>query len=77
MNYIDIIIRPLKLEDINNNYIYWFRDNKVTEYLEARNISIEDSKKYLTDRILHRNYYIYAICDKNTENHIRNIKIDL
>ena len=75
MNDINIIIRPLKLEDINKNYISWFRDNKVTEYLEARNISIEDSKKYLRDGILHRNYYIYAICDKNTDNHIGNIKI--
>ena len=75
MDSIDIIIRPLKLEDINKNYISWFRDNKVTEYLEARNISIDESKKYLTDGILHRNYYIYAICDKNTEEHIGNIKI--
>ena len=75
MNCTDIIIRPLKLEDINKNYISWFRDNKVTEYLEARNISIDDSKKYLTDGILRRNYYIYAICDKNTEDHVGNIKI--
>ena len=75
MDYIDITIRPLKLEDINKNYISWFRDNKVTEYLEARNISIDESKKYLTDGILHRNYYIYAICDINTEEHIGNIKI--
>ena len=36
----DLYIRQLKFSDINNRYIKWFSDNDVTEFLEARNISI-------------------------------------
>jgi len=75
MNSINFLIRPLKIRDINNNYISWFSDEKVTEYLEARNISIQDSKQYLIDGIKKCNYYIYAICDEKTDTHIGNIKI--
>jgi len=75
MKSIGIIIRPLRLIDINKNYISWFSDLKVTEYLEAKNITIKDSKKYLKNGILKQNYYIYAICDKKTAEHIGNIKI--
>ena len=75
MKNIDIIIRPLRLKDINNKYISWFADVKVTKYLDARNISVQDSKNYLKTGILNRTYYIYAICDSNTHEHIGNIKI--
>ena len=75
MNNFDILISPLRLRDINKNYISWFSDIKVTEYLEARNISIKDSETYLIQGIKDCSYYIYAICDKNSKTHIGNIKI--
>jgi len=75
MNDFDILIRPLKLRDINKNYISWFSDIKVTEYLKARNIFIKDSETYLKQGIKDCSYYIYAICDKSSKAHIGNIKI--
>jgi len=75
MDNINLLIRPLKLKDINKNYISWFSDRKVTEYLEARNISIKDSEQYLIKGIKNCTYYIYAICDENSKAHIGNIKI--
>lgn len=75
MQKIDILIRPLRLSDINKNYIDWFSDIEVTKFLEARNISIEESRNYLRSGITNSSYYIYAICDKHTSDHIGNIKI--
>ncbi len=75
MDKIDILLRPLKLKDINSRYIAWFSDTEVTKYLDARNISITESKNYLRTGILIRSYYIYAICDKMTNIHIGNIKV--
>ena len=40
MKKIDILMKPLKLKDINSKYVSWFADSEVTEYLEAKNISI-------------------------------------
>jgi [ribosomal protein S5]-alanine N-acetyltransferase len=75
MKKIDILIRPLKLKDINSSYIAWFNDMEVTKYLDAKNISVSQSQKYLLSGILQRSYYIYAICDKKTNIHLGNIKV--
>ena len=75
MKGIDLIIRPLSLKDINSNYVSWFSDNVVTKYLDAKNISILESQKYLRNGIINRSYYIYAICEKKNKKHIGNIKI--
>ena len=54
MKKVDIYIRPLKLKDINSKYVSWFADLEVTEYLEAKNISISQSKEYLINGIIQR-----------------------
>tara|TARA_Y100001936_G_C16079771_1_gene676801 strand:- start:1949 stop:2539 length:591 start_codon:yes stop_codon:yes gene_type:complete len=71
----DIYIRPLRLDDINAKYISWFNNNNVTKFLDAKNISIEESKNYLIEGIKSKSYYIYAICESNNNLHIGNIKI--
>ena len=71
----DIYIRPLRLEDINAKYISWFNNHNVTKFLDAKNISIEESKNYLIEGIKSKSYYIYAICESNNNLHIGNIKI--
>ena len=75
MKKIDILMKPLKLKDINSKYVSWFADSEVTEYLEAKNISISQSKQYLINGILERTYYIYAIWDNTKNIHIGNIKV--
>lgn len=71
----DIFLRPLTNIDINAKYISWFADPIVTRFLEARNISIEDSKKYLQNGIETGLYYIFAICINRSNLHIGNVKI--
>ena len=75
LGFKDIYIRPLKVSDINIRYINWFSDPNVTEFLEARNITIEDSKSYLINGYKTGQYYIYAICLDKKDLHIGNIKI--
>ena len=71
----DIYLRLLRPSDINERYISWFSDVSVTKFLEARNITIEDSKAYLQKGHDTGNYYIYAICIADNDLHIGNIKI--
>ena len=71
----DLYIRQLKVSDINNRYIKWFSDDDVTEFLEARNISIAESKSYLKNGHLTGMYYLFAICLVKDDLHIGNIKI--
>ncbi|PPR15617.1 MAG: hypothetical protein CFH33_01346 [Alphaproteobacteria bacterium MarineAlpha9_Bin3] len=75
MKKLDIYMRPLTLKDINSKYVSWFADSEVTEYLEAKNISISESKEYLINGIIQRSYYIYAIWDNTKNIHIGNIKV--
>ena len=71
----DLYIRQLKFSDINNRYIKWFSDNDVTEFLEARNISIAESKSYLKNGHLTGMYYLFAVCLVKDDLHIGNVKI--
>jgi len=75
MDKIEIYTRPLTLKDINSKYISWFQNPKVTKFLDAKNITIDESKEYLKQGINKQSYYIYAICEKNNNIHIGNIKI--
>ena len=75
LDFNDVYIRPLRSSDINKRYISWFSDITVTRFLEARNLTIEDSKSYLQKGHDTGNYYIYAICLTENDLHIGNIKI--
>lgn len=75
LEFNDIYIRLLSSSDINERYISWFSDVDVTRFLEARNLTIEDSKSYLQKGHDTGNYYIYAICLSKNDLHIGNIKI--
>ena len=57
----NIFLRPLEDRDINNIYTSWFADASVTKFLEARNISVEDSLEYLKKGKETGLYYIFAI----------------
>ena len=75
LDFNDVYIRLLRSSDINKRYISWFSDITVTRFLEARNLTIEDSKSYLQKGHDTGNYYIYAICLTKNDLHIGNIKI--
>jgi len=70
-----IYIRELSDKDITDEYLRWFKDKVVIEFLEAKNIERRDVLEYIEFGKKHSIYYLYAICDKNSNEHIGNIKI--
>jgi len=73
--YKDIYLRLLNTQDINERYISWFNDDHVTEFLESRSFTVDESKDYLKKGQLNGEYYIFAICLTENNLHIGNIKI--
>jgi len=72
---ISIYLRLINKSDINQNYLSWFKDKKVTEFLDASNLTKENVIKYINSGLKNKSYYIYAICDKKNDQHIGNIKV--
>lgn len=70
-----IFLRPLLPQDINDFYVGWFRDERVTRYLEAKNISTGDALAHLVDGFVRDAWYMYAIVDRARGVHIGNVKI--
>jgi len=68
-------LRPLTPDDIDNRYLAWFKDEEVVRYLEVRNLTRSDSVAFLRRGEETGLYRIYAICLKETGEHIGNIKL--
>jgi [ribosomal protein S5]-alanine N-acetyltransferase len=71
----DIYIRLLQKNDITERYLSWFKDDLVTKFLDARNLSKKEVLNYIYNGQETGSYYIYAICLKHNHLHIGNIKI--
>jgi len=70
-----VYLRELSEEDINAEYLSWFKDSKVTEFLNARNLTKNDVLEYIKIGKESRTYFMHAICDVETDKHIGNLKI--
>lgn len=70
-----IYLRPLVEKDITNRYLSWFRDPKVTRFLEARNLTHEEACAYLIEGWKTGSYYMFAICLRLDDFHIGNVKV--
>jgi len=70
-----ITIRRLTADDVNDAYLSWFRDTIVTEFLDSRNLTKEDCANYIVDGSTSRTHFMYGIFDKETGNHIGNMKV--
>jgi len=72
-----IYLRELTHDDVNDEYLNWFRDNTVTSFLEVDGKSL--TKKIVEDYIDEGKnsgtYYMYAICFSENNKHIGNLKI--
>ena len=65
-----IFLRPLRDEDIDDRYVSWFRDPRVTQYLKAKNISRQDALDFLHYGQETKLRFQYAICAQDTGLHI-------
>lgn len=70
-----VSLRPLQPEDINERYISWFRDERVTRFLESKSILDSDALRHLIDGFIDDKWYMYAILERGRDTHIGNIKI--
>lgn len=70
-----VFLRLLTAEDVTPDYLAWFRDPIVTEYLDAKNLTQEDVERYIEGGHASGLHAMYGIFDVQTQNHIGNIKI--
>ena len=72
-----IYFREVRISDVNENYYSWMNDPEVNQYLETRYIpqSLENIKRYVEKMDGNSDEIFLAICLKENDKHIGNIKI--
>ena len=72
-----IFLREVCLADVNDRYLGWMSDPKVTKYTESRFSSnnMEKLKEDVRQKLDNRNIFFLAIIRKDTDRHIGNIKL--
>jgi ribosomal-protein-alanine N-acetyltransferase len=70
-----IVLRALTPEDVTERYLSWFRDDEVTKFLSARNLTREEVIEYLEYGRCTGEYQMLAVCEKITGLHIGNVKV--
>lgn len=72
-----LILRELKIDDINETYLGWLNDRNVNKYLETRFIpqTMRGIKKYWEEHESDQNSPWFAICLGEELKHIGNIKL--
>jgi RimJ/RimL family protein N-acetyltransferase len=72
-----IYLREVRITDVNEEYYQWMNDSEVNQYLETRFIpqSIESIRKYVEKFDGSMNEIFLAICLKENDKHIGNIKL--
>jgi len=70
-----VSLRLLTEDDVTEEYVGWFRDAVVTEYLDSQGFSVEDAREYLRQGRESRAYFMYAVIDNDSRLHIGNVKL--
>ncbi len=78
MNYFEserLFLRELDVNHVDDRYLSWFRDDRVTEFLEAKNLTKQSVIDYIREGKATNSYYLYAIISKGGLKHIGNLKV--
>lgn len=70
-----VYLRPLLPGDIDERYVGWFHDERVTQFLDARNLSTVDALAHLIEGFVQGTWYMFAIIERVGGWHIGNVKI--
>ena len=57
----DIVLRLIKESDITDRYLSWFSDEKVTKYLEVKDLKKYEVLDYIIKGFEDKSYFIFAI----------------
>ncbi|GAA6170848.1 hypothetical protein NBRC116592_05180 [Colwellia sp. KU-HH00111] len=73
----NIYLRNVCLTDVNDSYYQWLNDPQVNQFLETRFVvqSKEKIAEFVTSKDGDPNEILLAICDKEQDLHIGNIKL--
>lgn len=77
MEHTDIYLRDLRAEDVNENYLGWFREDEVLQFLEVdgKSLTYKDVVDYMEGGRNSGEFFMHAICLKSNDKHIGNLKI--
>ena len=71
-----IYLRPLVMEDVNNQYLSWINDKENNRYtLVALYNTMTSLKNYAYKKIKNPNIFFFAIIDIQSKTHVGNIKL--
>lgn len=71
-----IYLRPIDLDDINEEYINWINDEEVINLLATvRPTARHQLEEYVRGILDNPNYIFFAIVEKNTNRHVGNVKL--
>jgi len=72
-----IYLRKIRLSDANDNYHRWLNDPEINQYLESRHVpqTPEAIRQYVQEKIARDDEILLAICLKDNDMHIGNIKL--
>ena len=74
-----IFLRHLRISDVNNNYLSWFKDNSIKNIIKNNSYrNISELKKYFRKQIFNKVIFLGIFVKKNKKTilHIGNIKFE-
>jgi len=72
-----LLLRPIQISDCTERYLSWLQDAEINKYLETRwtEQTLDRIQSFLASKIESESEYLFAIIEKETSQHIGNIKI--
>lgn len=72
-----IYLREVNLNDVGVNYYKWLNDPEVNQFLETRFVPQSENRirEFVQSKDGNSNEILFAICDRETNRHIGNIKL--
>jgi ribosomal-protein-alanine N-acetyltransferase len=73
-----IYLRAITMNDVTETYLSWLNDEETTRGLASGVFpsTIEELRRFVESVVSNRGVVMFAICDKQNNEHIGNIKLD-
>ena len=73
----NLLLRPIQISDCSQRYLSWLQDPQISKYLETRwtTQTMESIQSFVASKIESDSDYLFAIIEKETGQHMGNIKI--